>query len=266
MAFCKNCGAQINDVDMFCGVCGAPVERNEIPAAPVYQPAAVPDPAQYLDPYQAPYQAPVQNYGTAPEPPKRSNKGLIIGLIAGGASLLVVIAICVSAVLFINKAKREIEETTERTRRTTEETTDETTEETTEWTTEETTEETTDETTGETSETSRNNGERTLEDVLDRAILQSEIDKLKETSTFKDAYKDATVEIRGNDIIYKYYYNKSMTADQIKRVRQALEQSDLKSTIEVLKDSVERACGIRPTSIIYTYYTADDVEIASIGG
>ena len=57
-----------------------------------------------------------------------------------------------------------------------------------------------------------------------------------------------------------------MTADQIKRVRQALEQSDLKSTIEVLKNSVENACGIRPTRIVYTYYTADDVEIASIGG
>ncbi len=56
MAFCHNCGAQVNDGVKFCPGCGAPLQ-----AAPAQQaPAAQPVQQQYQQPVQQQYQQPVQ--------------------------------------------------------------------------------------------------------------------------------------------------------------------------------------------------------------
>ena len=58
MAFCPNCGSQLNEGARFCAACGSPVAA----PAPVAEPAPAPAPAEPV--YQAPaepvYQAPAE--------------------------------------------------------------------------------------------------------------------------------------------------------------------------------------------------------------
>ncbi len=72
--YCKNCGSQINDGSLFCPVCGARSEEQPVqPSAPAYE---APEPL------------------TNPEPKKRGlSKGALIGIIAGGAALLIALVL-----------------------------------------------------------------------------------------------------------------------------------------------------------------------------
>ena len=254
MYICKNCGAQVDDTSMFCGECGTPVDRTVMTAQPVYyqQPAA--DPGYTYQPV-APAPAPAPA-----EPPKSRSKGWMIAVIILGAVLLLVVSFTVVFVVLMRKNIKEMTETTK------EETTVETTtEEMT--TTEETTAETsTEETTGETSETSKQNGSRTLEDLLSPEELQKQAKQMMEDDSFKNIYKDARIEVVGNTITYKYYYKDYYNESQLESIRESIAESGLKEQIESLKDNLEQSLGIRPEKISFIYYTVDDEEITRVEG
>lgn len=127
--FCKKCGAQLKENAKFCGACGAPVqveetpvqtqqsvvEQQQIPADPFAQAQPVVNNQPPVDAFATiPSAAPVQtqqpqyqtqpqqtHWGTMqPKAAKSGGKGLLIGLISGGAALLVaiiVIVICLFA-------------------------------------------------------------------------------------------------------------------------------------------------------------------------
>ena len=103
-------------------------------------------------------------------------------------------------------------------------------------------------------------GKRTLESK----IKQKMVDEMKENSRVKSVYKDASIEIKENSIIYKYYYKQSMTEEQIEAVKAQLEKSGLDKQIDSLKSSFKKSTGIEPDSVAFIYYSGDDVEIARI--
>lgn len=95
--FCNKCGAQLPDGVAFCSYCGnqltAQPQQPEQPTQPQYQQPVQP---QYEQPMQQPIQQPYQPAPMPqPLPPKKSNKGIIIGIVA----VVLVIAIVVG-VLF----------------------------------------------------------------------------------------------------------------------------------------------------------------------
>ncbi|GEM_PF-6780821 len=103
MKFCANCGTQLNDNDIFCPECGAKNEESFAPPQPTYAPPAFgSQPAAPAQPQQAfnrtpPPPTPQPTYGApaAPVPvqtAKKSNTGLIVGIIIGGFVLLLIIA------------------------------------------------------------------------------------------------------------------------------------------------------------------------------
>ena len=237
MIYCNNCGKPLADGSMFCDGCGSPV------AGP-------------------------QN---APMAPKRSKKGPVIAIIASAVGLSLLGGGIFAAIKFAGKAKapKETEdetysytESSDDTDETTETTDDilTTDEETSETTNETTTEETVESSIGETGDDET----KTLEKAISPEELQRTIDNMKDSDTFRNNYKDATIEVRGNTITYKYYYNKEMTEDQRAQVKQNLENSGLREQIDGMKDSFEKVYGVRPERIAFEYYTADDILIACI--
>ena len=98
-------------------------------------------------------------------------------------------------------------------------------------------------------------GKRTLESKIKPAELQKMVDEMKENSLFKSVYKDASIEIKENSIIYKYYYKQSMTEEQIEAVKAQLEKSGLDKQIDSLKSSFKKSTGIEPDSVAFIYYS-----------
>lgn len=140
MKFCNQCGAQLEDEMLFCNVCGAkqeilpvaaetPIETPaeapaEVPAeAPVEAPAETPaeapvfvapaeTPAEapvFVAPVEAPVETPVAPVAPAyygePAAPKKSKKGLIIGIIS---AVVAIAAIVAGVLIFLNMRKDTI--------------------------------------------------------------------------------------------------------------------------------------------------------------
>ena len=123
MKFCKICGAQMDDSALFCPNCGgkaeptAPVQNNSV----IYDRESPPQPLteqnkqQYYQNYQAgsdaqqssqQYQAQQYQY-QQPAPKKKSNAGLIIGIVEGVLVLIIVLLIVIGSV----SAKKEANDT-----------------------------------------------------------------------------------------------------------------------------------------------------------
>lgn len=92
--FCPKCGAQVPDGTKFCPSCGASLAGNSGSAAPAAQNSQGAAPQQFNQSHQSggaqQYQSQGVNYTPMPTQPKKSNKGLIAGLVA--AAVVVVIA------------------------------------------------------------------------------------------------------------------------------------------------------------------------------
>ena len=79
-----------------------------------------------------------------------------------------------------------------------------------------------------------------------------------------EAYSDYSVEISGNKLTYKYYFNQ-YSDEELSYIKEALEADDSWSeTIITIKDEIEQSCAIRPDSVTFVYYTADGQELFTI--
>ncbi len=107
---------------------------------------------------------------------------------------------------------------------------------------------------------------KTIEAAVKPADLEKMVDEMKQNSLFKSVYKDASIEVKNNDVVYKYYYKASMNDEQIAQAKKSIEGSGLDKQIDSLKDSFKKSCGIRPDRIAFEYYTADGVSIATVEG
>ena len=105
---------------------------------------------------------------------------------------------------------------------------------------------------------------KTIEAAIKPADLQKMVDEMKENSLFKTVYSDASIEVKGNEVTYKYYYKQTMDDEQIEKVKAQLEKSGLEKQIDGLKDNFEKSCGVRAERIAFAYYTSDGKLIAEI--
>ena len=105
---------------------------------------------------------------------------------------------------------------------------------------------------------------KTIEAAIKPADLQKMVDEMKENSLFKSVYKDASIEVKDNDVTYKYYYKQELDDAQIEAVKAQLEKSGLEKQIDSLKDTFKKSCGIEPDTISFIYYDGADKEICKI--
>ena len=88
MAFCRNCGTELEDGNKFCTKCGTPVDQAAAPAAA--SGADAPSAAPPQTPVAPP--APVASPAAPPPPAPKSNKGLWIALVV---AILIIAVACV---------------------------------------------------------------------------------------------------------------------------------------------------------------------------
>lgn len=99
--FCPKCGTNVNEGAKFCPSCGNTMSAPAQPSAPANQNyQAMPQNAAAPQYAQQPVQ---QNYYAAPK--KKSNIGLIIGIIAGGVAVLAGVAVALWLLVLCPKAK-----------------------------------------------------------------------------------------------------------------------------------------------------------------
>lgn len=108
--FCSKCGNPLQDDAKFCGACGAPVKTAEETAPVPQRSAGITDETVNVqtpkpEPLMAAQNFSVQmNGGDVTSVQKKSKKGLIIGLSAGGILLVVVTAVILVALGLFNPA------------------------------------------------------------------------------------------------------------------------------------------------------------------
>ena len=107
---------------------------------------------------------------------------------------------------------------------------------------------------------------KSIEEAIKPADLQKMVDELKENALFKNNYSDAKIEVSGNNVTYKYYYKLDLNEEQIAKVKDNLEKSNLKSQISSLKNTFKKSCGIAAETISFEYYTKSGTHIATISG
>ena len=106
----------------------------------------------------------------------------------------------------------------------------------------------------------------TLEEVMSGDVAQNELSSTRSNILLLngEAYSDYSVEISGNKLTYKYYFNQ-YSDEELSYIKEALEADDSQSeTIITIKDEIEQSCAIRPDSVTFVYYTADGQELFTI--
>ena len=105
----------------------------------------------------------------------------------------------------------------------------------------------------------------TLEKKISKKQLQDMNDQAYEQYVKNDSsMKDIKIEIKGNDITYKYYFAMEVSDEQAESFQKTLETSGYESMIDDLKDNIKKSNGIRPSTITYVYYDSTDKEVAKV--
>lgn len=94
--FCPNCGAQIPDGTKFCSRCGKSLVANTSSSTPSPQNTSF----QAAHSGAPQYQSQSVSYTPLPTQPKKSNKGLVIGLIAAAVVVVIVAILFFSSCVF----------------------------------------------------------------------------------------------------------------------------------------------------------------------
>lgn len=105
----------------------------------------------------------------------------------------------------------------------------------------------------------------TLEKKISKKQLQDMNDQAYEQYVKNDpSMKDIKIEIKDNDLTYKYYFNMEFDDSQIAAMKKSIDTDANKKMIENLKKTIKKENGIEPSSITYIYYDKNDEEIARV--
>jgi len=110
---------------------------------------------------------------------------------------------------------------------------------------------------------------KTLEGLMNQSdnkkMLDQQVEDLLNSASGKQ-FKDIKWEAKNNDLTYSYYFAQDFTDEQVEQIKANMEnQADtLKTTINSVKDQLEKATGIRPDSITYAYFDNAGNEIVKI--
>ena len=106
---------------------------------------------------------------------------------------------------------------------------------------------------------------KTLEERLSSSDIKRLNDEVYNTYVKgSDIYKDATVEIEGNNITYKVYFKIFMDDLQLIAFKSNIRNAGIESEIEKVKNDIQKKSGIRPEKISFIFYTSDNREIVTI--
>ena len=107
----------------------------------------------------------------------------------------------------------------------------------------------------------------TLEKIMstDRAKEQIMEVRNEVLSQNGEIYGDYSIEVKGNEIIYKYYFIPGLTDEELATVEETLrEDSTWSDTIGSVKDDIEQASSIRPATITFAYYSSEGGEVFKV--
>lgn len=79
-----------------------------------------------------------------------------------------------------------------------------------------------------------------------------------------DSIKDIKIEIKGNEVIYKYYFNMELSEDQIALMQKNVESASNKKMVENIRDGLADAYKLKDVTVTYIYYDINDEEIARL--
>lgn len=106
-------------------------------------------------------------------------------------------------------------------------------------------------------------GKKTLEQKLGKSQLKEMNDEAYNTYVKNGTdYKDIKIEVEGNNLYYKYWYNFELTDDMIAYLEK--NSASIKSQIEPLKNNIKKECGVKPEKISYIFYDVNDEEVLRV--
>lgn len=104
-------------------------------------------------------------------------------------------------------------------------------------------------------------GADTLESVFNNSAvkkqMQQEIDSVK--GMFDGVYSDISINVEGNNIIYKYVFDESFDTSLVQ-----VDEAGLKNAVDSIKDGIEKELKIRPETVKYIYYDANGNVVSEV--
>lgn len=116
-----------------------------------------------------------------------------------------------------------------------------------------------------TKDTTKNNSGRTLEDAISPDELKMMNDQAQKQYVQNDSsMKDLTIEVKGNELIYTYYFNQEFDDATAQLMQQTIDTDANKQMIKNLKGSIEAQYGVSDITITYVYCDSTGKQVAKI--
>ena len=119
--------------------------------------------------------------------------------------------------------------------------------------------------TDDTTNDTKNNSGRTLEDAISPDELKMMNDQAQKTYVQNDSsMKDLKIEVKGNELIYTYYFNQEFDDATAQQMQKAIDTDANKQMIKNLKGSIEAQYNVSGITITYVYCDKNGKEVAKI--
>ena len=108
--------------------------------------------------------------------------------------------------------------------------------------------------------TTEDTEEYTLEDFYTASQIKQMNDQLYDAYVKNNSqYKNVKIDIKGNTIYYKYWFNFELSDDMIASLEAS--EGELQSQIPDVKDQIKSETGIKPKKVVYIFYDVYDDEV-----
>ena len=108
--------------------------------------------------------------------------------------------------------------------------------------------------------TTEDTEEYTLEDFYTASQIKQMNDQLYDAYVKNNSqYKNVKIDIKGNTIYYKYWFNFELSDDMIASLEAS--EGELQSQIPAVKDQIKSETGIKPKKVVYIFYDVYDDEV-----